>query len=97
LKPSFSGKKFRGELFDFSIRLDQSTSVLLLFFSISKKHFNAVKRNTIKRRIKEYLRLNIPSFFGELHFFIRRSFPLSDKMVLKKALDNSLIRIKDFC
>jgi ribonuclease P protein component len=97
LKPSFNGKKIKGELFDFSIRLDRSSTVLLLFFSISKKHFNAVKRNIIKRRIKEYLRVNVPLVFGELHFFIRRSFSLSDKMVLKQALDNSLVRIKEYC
>jgi len=94
LKPSFSGKKFREELFDFTLKLDQTSNVLLLFFSISKKHFNAVKRNTIKRRIKEFLRTNIPSLLGELHFFVRKPFSLSDKQVLKEALNKTLTRIK---
>ncbi|MBL8027077.1 MAG: ribonuclease P protein component [Fibrobacteres bacterium] len=93
MKPTFLGKKFRGELFDFIIRIDKQKSVLQLFFSISKKHFNAVKRNTIKRRIKEFYRTQYPSLTGELHYFIRKPFSLSNKEILRNAMNKSLEKI----
>ncbi|MDY0084201.1 MAG: ribonuclease P protein component [Ignavibacteriaceae bacterium] len=84
------GRRCRSDFVDCIVFPGSDHAKRKLQFSISGKLFNAVKRNTIKRRIKAFLGVNYPQNSEKLVFIIKKKFSLQEKNVLLTAVTDVL-------
>lgn len=79
-------KRIYGNFFDCIVVDNKEPSPAKLSFALSKRYFNAVKRNTIKRRIRALCQVDYGALNGNYRFVAKKRFPLYEKKIFYSSL-----------